>query len=557
MWLLNARTRQLESFNDEDARSQGYAILSHVWEKEEVTFSDIQCLESHKHKQGYRKLDLTCLQALEDKLSYVWLDTCCIDKSSSAELSEAINSMFKWYRDSAICYVYLADCIALTELARSRWFARGWTLQELISPYKMLFFGKDWNSLGTKDGLCIDLERITTIPREILRRTQYLRETSVAKRMSWAADRETTRPEDIAYCLLGIFDVNIPLLYGEGGVKAFRRLQEAIMRSSTDHSILVWQPRDRYDGGVLASSPFSYRYSGRVVQDLSHIPDSYELNNAGIRINLPLADWQNKHFVLLDCRYEDDFCGIIGLQVDIIRTASNGLTTVRRKQASQRDTFNFDVFNSEDGGQQVSAPSTPLLIVRYDQTPNRNVYGSEDGWIYKMLLQRDHRCTETLRVVSTSPPSCWDEKNQMFSPLGSIAGGRPNYNAHILLRQYALRSPKVTRRTNIIRQKRLHKSRNLHALLLAEYDDSSRRLSIKARALPHEPDHDEIARLRDSDKQPWTEFKDEELNVTRPVSISSAGLELHVTITICRRVVMATPTYVVKLASSDTDAVTS
>ncbi|KAF7187241.1 Vegetative incompatibility protein HET-E-1, partial [Pseudocercospora fuligena] len=330
MWLLNARTRQLESLNDEDAREQGYAILSHVWEKEEITFNDIH-----------------------------------------------------------------------------RWFTRGWTLQELIAPWKMRFYSKDWELVGDKHGLCPVLERITGIPRTILRNECLLNTVSVAKRMYWAAERETTRPEDIAYCLLGIFDVNIPLLYGEGGQKAFRRLQEAVMRSSTDHSILIWQPHHDLEASVLASSPSCYRYSSKVVQDASHVPDSYERNNAGIRINLPLVHWRDKHFVLLDCRYEDDFSvvsdqtlgsvlpsspmerflaerqapterlketsfsGLIGLQVDIIRTASTGLTTVRRNQASRRGMFNFDVFSSDDGGQQLPAILTPLLIVRYDYTPNR------------------------------------------------------------------------------------------------------------------------------------------------------------------------------------------
>ncbi|KAF2168396.1 hypothetical protein M409DRAFT_36388, partial [Zasmidium cellare ATCC 36951] len=244
MWLLDAKTYRLKFFHE----ATGYAILSHTWGNEEVSFQQIQDLEAARRLRGFEKIRLTCTQALEDGLSYAWVDTCCIDKKSSAELSEAINSMFRYYTRSTACYVYLSDVtttraenfdVAPDWLAKSRWFTRGWTLQELIAPSKVLFFSTHWRQIGSKHDLAICLAEITGIHLPVLRSSGVLGKYSGAQRMSWAAHRETTRPEDRAYSLLGLFDINMPLLYGEGE-KAFARLQQEIIKSSEDHSIFLW-----------------------------------------------------------------------------------------------------------------------------------------------------------------------------------------------------------------------------------------------------------------------------------------------------------------------------
>ncbi|RYP01527.1 hypothetical protein DL764_006193 [Monosporascus ibericus] len=168
---------------------------------------------------------------------------CCIDKASSAELTEAINSMFRWYRNAEICYAYLSDIPSAKrihqKLERSRWFTRGWTLQELIAPAEVVFYSMDWDHVGTKSELSASISSITKIDASFLD-SKNLMSASVAQRMSWAAHRETSRPEDIAYCLLGIFDINMPLIYGEG-MKAFQRLQEEIIESyPMDYSFFAW-----------------------------------------------------------------------------------------------------------------------------------------------------------------------------------------------------------------------------------------------------------------------------------------------------------------------------
>ncbi|KAL8376498.1 hypothetical protein RB595_007541 [Gaeumannomyces hyphopodioides] len=197
-----------------------------------------------RRKPGYQKIAQTCRIAKKHGLDWAWVDTCCIDKSSSAELSEAINSMFKWYRNSAVCYAFLSDLDPDAKrdiegaLRKCRWFTRGWTLQELLAPGRVFFFNPAWRVIGSKRTLQLILDRITGIEKQALAGGNGARlgDYSVATKMTWASKRQTTRVEDVAYCLLGIFNVNMPLLYGEGE-KAFRRLQEEILRCIDDPSI--------------------------------------------------------------------------------------------------------------------------------------------------------------------------------------------------------------------------------------------------------------------------------------------------------------------------------
>ncbi|KAF2022598.1 hypothetical protein EK21DRAFT_46044, partial [Setomelanomma holmii] len=244
---------KLEYFIAEDVPP--YAILSHTWEEEEVTYQDfIAATDDRESKKGWRKIRRMCELAKDHWLEYAWVDTCCIDKSSSAELSEAINSMYGYYRESRVCFAFLSDWIAHSEnendLHSCRWFTRGWTLQELIAPMDIIFFDSRFEAGGTKFTLVEKLSAVTYIDMELLFERRLIAEFSVAQKMSWAARRRTTRTEDRAYSMLGIFDLNVPLLYGEGS-KAFRRLQEEIIRSTTDTSIFAWKLERSFDPGYL------------------------------------------------------------------------------------------------------------------------------------------------------------------------------------------------------------------------------------------------------------------------------------------------------------------
>jgi hypothetical protein len=255
MWLINTSTMLLEFFtNAEDPK---YAILSHTWEDEEVSFQEFANLDKAKEKAGYAKIDQTCRIAKSQGLQYAWVDTCCIDKTSSAELTEAINSMFQWYRQSDVCYAYIADLppcqqtdtvaakldwLSISASKSYRWFTRGWTLQELIAPQRLEFYDKDWEYRGDKKGMLAELEQYTGIDVPVLENSGLLSGMPVARKMSWASSRQTTRVEDMAYCLLGIFNVHMPMIYGEGS-RAFIRLQEEISKETNDLSLFAWTAR--------------------------------------------------------------------------------------------------------------------------------------------------------------------------------------------------------------------------------------------------------------------------------------------------------------------------
>jgi hypothetical protein len=235
---------RLQEFESEHGLP-AYAILSHTWHadsKQEVSYDDLQSGRG-QHKAGYGKIEFCKKQASDDELAYVWIDTCCINRKSEPELSEAVNSMFRWYKNAARCYVYLSDVDTSQErtvagscsqewetlFPRSRWWTRGWTLQELIAPKHVYFFAREGMYLGNKSTLETVISGITGIPRDVLR-GRHLAECTIEERMTWAKARSTTREEDHVYSLFGIFDVTMPLIYGEGKAKAFRRLYEEISR---------------------------------------------------------------------------------------------------------------------------------------------------------------------------------------------------------------------------------------------------------------------------------------------------------------------------------------
>jgi hypothetical protein len=162
MWLLDCKTLELKLYYD---NIPPYAILSHAWGENEVSFQQINGpREQIQSYAGFIKIQKCCAQAATDGFEHVWIDTCCIDKTNSAELSEAINSMFNWYRDATECYIYLADVTGVHDMDKSRWFTRGWTLQELIAPESAVFFNKEWSDFGTKSSLAENISSITNIP---------------------------------------------------------------------------------------------------------------------------------------------------------------------------------------------------------------------------------------------------------------------------------------------------------------------------------------------------------------------------------------------------------
>ncbi|KAK3676912.1 hypothetical protein LTR78_003116 [Recurvomyces mirabilis] len=279
MRLLNVKTLKFEDFLGD--RIPHYVILSHRWGEDEISFKDFR---KHQHPQnpGYKKVLEFCSFAKARGREWVWIDTCCIDKRSSAEVSEAVNSMFAWYKQSRECFALLSDVPSLGHdrerileyMRQSQWFSRGWTLQELLSPPYVTFISRHWEIIGDRLALADMIHNITGIPKQTLVDNDTLSSHSVAQRISWAAKRETTRPEDIAYCLLGLLNVNMPLLYGEGAGKAFQRLQLQIIATSNDESILAWSAHHRTAVSgpaikkttILAKSPAAFLEAGSVTR---------------------------------------------------------------------------------------------------------------------------------------------------------------------------------------------------------------------------------------------------------------------------------------------------
>ncbi|KPM41714.1 hypothetical protein AK830_g4825 [Neonectria ditissima] len=318
MRLINARTLLLREFYGENIPP--YAILSHTWGDQEVTFQDWKDHSTAPEKSGYAKIHGACSQALLQGIEWVWVDTNCIDKSSSAELTEAINSMFMYYQQSNVCFAYLGDVPSaegpdsdslLSHVRNSRWFTRGWTLQELLAPEHLTFYAADWTRIGSKDRSLSDLiSDITGIDRRYLNDRARVKNSCVAKRMSWLAKRTTTRVEDMAYCMLGIFDINMPLLYGEG-VKAFTRLQEEIIKSTNDHTIFCWTwtpsvPKDW--ASLLAPSPEQFECAGNLSRRdlLWEEVSTFSMTNAGLSIRLPLMYALDSYFVVLEAGPVDE-----------------------------------------------------------------------------------------------------------------------------------------------------------------------------------------------------------------------------------------------------------
>ncbi|KAF1842816.1 HET-domain-containing protein [Cucurbitaria berberidis CBS 394.84] len=326
MRLLHSTTFEFEVFHDDQIPP--YAILSHTWGEEEVSYQEMWFLqklvalpdhlrqnhafvaaleaaaghnistnvrESMGDRAGYKKIEQTAKLAKEKKLDYFWVDTCCIDKSSSAELQQAINSMYQWYNRSSFCIVYLEDARTVVYdqrdgdylykvLKESRWVTRGWTLQELIAPFLVNFYDQEWNHIFDKHNFSSTICAITGIPTYVLS-SGDLSQASVAQKMSWAAHRKTTRKEDMAYSLMGIFAIHMAMLNGEGD-NAFRRLQEEIMRTSSDDSIFAWRALQGSPSGfrgLLARSPREFQNSQHIVcGEHNHI--AYATLNLGLRI---------------------------------------------------------------------------------------------------------------------------------------------------------------------------------------------------------------------------------------------------------------------------------
>ncbi|OPB45722.1 hypothetical protein A0O28_0092880 [Trichoderma guizhouense] len=440
MRLINTQTFKLKDFSYETIPP--YAILSHTWgdDSEELTLRDVENGNISKPGVGSIKLRGCCEQAQKDGLEYAWIDTCCIDKNNLVELSEAINSMFRWYNCASVCYAYLPDVPEDdkpselgSKFRSSRWFQRGWTLQELLAPKHLRFFNTKWQFIGTKGTISNVIKDITRVPRQFLLGITGLHVASVAQRMSWAAQRETKRPEDLAYCLLGIFGIAMPMIYGEGGEQAFIRLQEQIMKSTRDDSILAWGFSDGINDSLvddeaikiyilhsifrsenaLATSPKHFEHSGQIVRrEQTHGQlQSLDMFGGSLRISLPLftSTTTGETIGILSCGPESSPYQAVGLP--LARTsllASNEYARPWGRPLVLRTVV-------ADG-----APPE-LIYIKSDGQRDVSVETTTQHWLYEHELFSQINLT----LVEVEPPACWDKQTNLISQANSGDNGKP------------------------------------------------------------------------------------------------------------------------------------
>ncbi|KAI1750281.1 HET-domain-containing protein [Xylaria castorea] len=330
MHLLDTTTYELRSDLQPTFRQEGYAVLSHRWVGQEITFDQLK-----EEIKGLRFSTASARTPQVDKIrgaaetarnldiKWIWIDSCCINRANAVEQTESINSMFKWYRDAKVCITYLSDVQKdeshsdssdpqrLDSVERdgpSIWFSRGWTLQELLAPQDMRFYDKDWNFIGTKMTLARLLEGITGIDKRYLTGEKHFGTACIATKMSWMAGRTTTRVEDIAYSMLGIFNTNMTTQYGEG-MRSFMRLQQTLLLTSRDESLFAWKMPDRNteskfmhgtdqdivweadEWGLLAPSPDWFKDSMHITTEslpaIERPLKAFEITQGGIVAPIP------------------------------------------------------------------------------------------------------------------------------------------------------------------------------------------------------------------------------------------------------------------------------
>ncbi|CAK1356508.1 unnamed protein product [Cercospora beticola] len=443
----------------------------------------------------------TCDQAQKNDLKYAWVDTCCINKESSAELSEAINSMWRYYENADVCYAFLSDvgsyspelteaidrwwtsasesayhkyifgsphrsegllmvdemlihdprepqwlCLAAQEfwhekVAKSRWSVRGWTLQELIAPEHVVFFDSAWSILGVKRCLSNSLRSITGIDRRVIVNPAWLSDPAhtIAKKMSWAAGRKTSYKEDRAYSLLGLFDIRMPLLYGEGE-KAFIRLQEEIIKNSTDLSFLVHQPKTSKNGTelILAESPDQFHVGAKVVPWHAKTVDTdFRLTNRGLEFRrLSTITLMDTTFALLNCRLEDDMRGPLALRLcraDSPTTVqdrwsflelpspnaandywiANGKMNPFQAQHSIMHT-EVIVFPMTKDAERDDRPATILTKHPSTFVPPLLCHSQSFNSFSKLWLRVEEESTQKIRILDAVPPEAWNSRTDVL-----------------------------------------------------------------------------------------------------------------------------------------------
>ncbi|KAK1836727.1 hypothetical protein QBC39DRAFT_337105 [Podospora conica] len=332
--------------------------------------------------------------------------------------------MYKWYQDAAICFAYLSDvpCFSETEywslqgelFMESRWFERGWTLQELLAPRELVFFSDEWDAIGDRETFAPLISIVTRIDTKFLHGNaqEYFDQASIAEKMDWAATRETTKAEDMAYCLLGILGINMPLLYGEGR-GAFIRLQEELIKHSDDQSIFAWgcQYDEPAGHGFLAESPVSfYGCSWIESRGSNSNREPFSLTNLGISIKAPCwvdlgLPGASHWYMMLRCGPKSDPTRLLALPIDRIQGRGELFSRRQRPVTIQYSTCIY------------WQPRSISLSVRRDKSPEGRGLSSTPVWIKS--IPPGYRCSEFY------PPAEWSQARMIHVPAPGFSTSKP------------------------------------------------------------------------------------------------------------------------------------
>ncbi|KAF2009888.1 HET-domain-containing protein [Aaosphaeria arxii CBS 175.79] len=472
MRLLNVDTLEFEFFTD-IRRIPDYVILSHTWGSEEVSYQEMCWLqrlrilspdvkanplfstllsisagpqmpvaeEDIKRRKGYIKIVDTATLARSMGVQHIWVDTCCIDKTSSSELQEAINSMYAWYKRAFKCVVFLEDVhlhpsitsrnntgdpdiqetrnFLDASILKARWFYRGWTLQELIAPKEVLFYDGNWHFIASKKHTLSHLSIATKIHQHVLA-TGDVSQCCVAQIMSWAARRQTTREEDMAYCLLGLFGIHMPMLYGEGSA-AFLRLQLEILKTHPDDSIFAWfnDSADNYTySGLLAPSPREFARSSQLWMG-SPIACA-ESTSLGIQLTKKLK-CSSKHpglyvFRLNTTAQDGRPIRIMVRSLDSSEIAEDGVHQFARVDLSA--TMNISSFTTMQPTQQIYVRQKPIIS---------SMFRTSDMHAFHLRPYRRVNEDAFTRIVQILPKDPWRRSSLYCIPMEGDATNRLIY----------------------------------------------------------------------------------------------------------------------------------
>ncbi|KAK3656386.1 hypothetical protein LTR56_003088 [Elasticomyces elasticus] len=454
--LINVRTLRLKQVH---GKAPQYAIMSHTWGEEEISFQEWENGGSAVTlKEGYLKVVNACKQAERDGFEWLWADSVCIDKTNNSELAESIQCMYAWYHNAEVCYALLSDVDGAQTLTgsvepadvecrssvssadrvqqfrESRYFTRGWTLQETIAPRKLVFYSKDWTLFDALDDPIPAVSQITKIPEAVLRHEKKLSECTFAQRLSWASDRETKRVEDQAYSLLGTLDVVMPPHYGEGS-KAFLRLQKVLLSEEGGMTVLAWDSSHELaqSACLLAPSLACFRESGDIEAELSSLTTAeYSFTNIGLSGYFPVIlrpTTAGEHILTpLHCYRKGKPHEILALSLGALHTNTGRggsvecyvspaeYSNVRRTTSATR----LAVVNPSQQSLMINITirSSPADIARLSRGTNQVVERSSDG---KALKRSRHGSGEALVSPATIPPK--DEPN----PVGRLVDGSDHF----------------------------------------------------------------------------------------------------------------------------------